>query len=224
MSRTPGTASPRPTCSHPIPRVDSRLVRVQNSCRSRRRSVLDPVGGNGISSIRCITRHGGFLLALFVDIPGASHGLISCRSRWRSGKPMRIGDYSIWKKHGKMTNDNMLTPGRPTSIGQGTVSVVAHFEGGFEVQITIQDQGREFRLGEMAKTRRVVIEVVKGTDMIASYLPRTDFAELPVRTEGRRWSAALAQLTDACAQGEQLVRPLHSADRVSCRLFLVMYP
>ena len=179
IANVPDARNGKPTTDvfAPIPRVDSRLVQYK-FVPKQTTNVLNPVGGNGIGSIRCITRHGGFLLALFVDVHGASHELITLPLSVALREPMRIGDYSIWKKHGKMTNDNMLTLGRPTSIGQGTVSVVAHFEGGFEAQITIQDQGREFRLGEMAKTKRVAIGVVKGTDMIASYLPRTDFAEL----------------------------------------------
>lgn len=189
IANVPDAMSGKPTTDvfAPIPRVFSRLVQYNFVPEMKSRpsdpqtydqQILSPVGKIGIGSIRYISRHGGFLLALLVDGSDISNELITLPLSVALRQPARIGDHSIWKRHGRMTDRNILTLGRPTSSSPSVVTVVAHFEGGFEAPITIQDQGREFRLGDVTEAKRVAIGVVSGTGMKASYRPRTDFAEL----------------------------------------------
>ncbi len=163
----------------PIPRTDTRLVQY-NFVPREPAQVLNPIGKMGIVSIRYIVMRCGFLLAVLVDDRGESKGLITLSLSVAQNDPTKIVNHLIWKMHGQMTRRNIVTLGRPKATVDGDIAIAAHLQGGYEVLITIQKHGNEFRFiwGEEIRTTRVAIGIVNGTDMFASYRPRTDFAEL----------------------------------------------
>lgn len=166
----------------PTPSLNGRLITALRIPDKGVMRVLNPVGKNGIASVR-YDKDTDILLSVFVNESGDGFAIGAISAAGARFFPEQIATAAPWTIVAKQTDQRLFASlGRPKATKADETKIVVNLEGGYERLLTVKrDAQGKFSgtWGEEQKTQNFGIGFLNGTDNIyASYKGFDKMAEV----------------------------------------------